>query len=133
MQTNFICFRSRACERHRFHFHPFQRGIQPPSEDSLNGSRQPRTTLRSYPAPLAFCARAVLRVRAGFTHGGFCRHFESKEALIAEASMAAFDEFQTRLERTKADKAALIVRDTHIFSPPFASSSFNSFRFLVTS
>lgn len=30
---------------------------------------------------------------AGLTHGGFYRHFDSKEALVAEAVTVAFDEF----------------------------------------
>lgn len=35
---------------------------------------------------------------AGFTHGGFYRHFASKEALIAEASEQAYGESLNRLE-----------------------------------
>jgi len=35
---------------------------------------------------------------AGLTHGGFYRHFDSKDALVAEASDAAFDQFLSGLE-----------------------------------
>lgn len=35
---------------------------------------------------------------AGFAHGGFYRHFASKEALIAEASEQAYGELLSRLE-----------------------------------
>jgi TetR/AcrR family transcriptional repressor of nem operon len=34
---------------------------------------------------------------AGLTHGGFYRHFDTKEALVAEALRAAFDEFLSPL------------------------------------
>ena len=37
---------------------------------------------------------------AGLTHGGFYRHFASKEALVAEATTAAFDEVLDRLEKS---------------------------------
>ena len=36
--------------------------------------------------------------QAGLTHGGFYRHFDSKDALVAEASAAAFKKIQTMLE-----------------------------------
>jgi TetR/AcrR family transcriptional regulator, transcriptional repressor for nem operon len=35
---------------------------------------------------------AELMDRAGLTHGGFYKHFDSKEALMAEAATAAFEE-----------------------------------------
>lgn len=41
---------------------------------------------------------------AGLTHGGFYRHFASKEALVAEATAAAFDEILGRLEKSVARK-----------------------------
>jgi TetR/AcrR family transcriptional repressor of nem operon len=43
---------------------------------------------------------------AGLTHGGFYRHFDSKEALVAEAVTVAFDEFVEWLaSRTKKSGA----------------------------
>jgi TetR/AcrR family transcriptional repressor of nem operon len=43
---------------------------------------------------------------AGFTHGGFYRHFESKDALIAEAVLAIFDGIADRLEGEMTAKGA---------------------------
>jgi TetR/AcrR family transcriptional repressor of nem operon len=41
---------------------------------------------------------------AGLTHGGFYRHFTSKEALVAEATSAAFEEILDRLEKSATRK-----------------------------
>ena len=41
---------------------------------------------------------ADLMQAAGLTHGGFYRHFASKEALVAEATRAAFSEVMARFE-----------------------------------
>lgn len=63
---------------------------------------------------------------AGLTHGGFYRHFDSKDALVAEAVTAAFDEFITWLASRKekhgsgdaaAAFAARYLSDTHFKSP----------------
>ncbi|WP_165351185.1 TetR/AcrR family transcriptional regulator [Ciceribacter ferrooxidans] len=43
---------------------------------------------------------------AGLTHGGFYRHFDSKEALVAEAVTAAFDEFVEWLASRKEKNGA---------------------------
>jgi TetR/AcrR family transcriptional repressor of nem operon len=54
---------------------------------------------------------ADLMAAAGLTHGGFYKHFESKDALVAEATERIFAEinarFQERVE-SKGPKAALI-------------------------
>lgn len=59
---------------------------------------------------------ADLMAAVGMTHGGFYKHFESKEALVAEATERIFQELQTRFEtRAKAQGAQaalkLYVRD----------------------
>jgi TetR/AcrR family transcriptional repressor of nem operon len=41
---------------------------------------------------------------AGLTHGGFYRHFVSKEALVAEATSAAFSEILDKLKTSTARK-----------------------------
>lgn len=77
--------------------------------------RTSRTVKAEHHAEIVSAASRVLRTRgiagtsvvdlmqeAGFTHGGFYRHFASKDALVAEASAAAFEEFQSRMEQTKA-------------------------------
>jgi TetR/AcrR family transcriptional regulator, transcriptional repressor for nem operon len=48
---------------------------------------------------------ADLMQAAGLTHGGFYRHFESKDALVAEAVQSIHDALVKCLE-TKADKAS---------------------------
>ena len=49
---------------------------------------------------------------AGLTHGGFYRHFDSKDALVAAATARAFDQILPFLERAQAQgKPAEIVRD----------------------
>lgn len=48
---------------------------------------------------------ADLMQAAGLTHGGFYRHFESKDALVAEAVQYIHDALVKGLE-TKADKAS---------------------------
>jgi TetR/AcrR family transcriptional repressor of nem operon len=45
---------------------------------------------------------ADLMQAAGLTHGGFYRHFASKDALVAEATTAAFASFVERIERGTA-------------------------------
>jgi TetR/AcrR family transcriptional repressor of nem operon len=40
---------------------------------------------------------ADVMAEVGLTHGGFYKHFESKDALVAEAVGQAFDEMQARL------------------------------------
>lgn len=63
---------------------------------------------------------------AGLTHGGFYRHFDSKDVLVAEAVAAAFDEFITWLASTKekhgagdaaAAFAARYLSDAHFKNP----------------
>lgn len=53
---------------------------------------------------------ADLMQSVGLTHGGFYRHFPSKEALVAEATRAAFDEIIARLAAatTKSGAAAAL-------------------------
>jgi TetR/AcrR family transcriptional repressor of nem operon len=43
---------------------------------------------------------------AGLTHGGFYRHFDDKDALVAAALEASFDDILARLDATPADGAA---------------------------
>jgi TetR/AcrR family transcriptional repressor of nem operon len=43
---------------------------------------------------------------AGLTHGGFYKHFGSKEELLAEATAAAFGEVTGRYDRREAAKGA---------------------------
>ncbi len=47
---------------------------------------------------------------AGLTHGGFYRHFDSKDALVSEASNAAFDQFLSGLAGAsdKKEKANVV-------------------------
>ena len=42
---------------------------------------------------------AEVTAAAGLTHGGFYRHFESKEALFKEACLLAFDEVSSLISR----------------------------------
>lgn len=44
---------------------------------------------------------------AGLTHGGFYKHFDSKEALLDAALDSAFDEFASRLHRDRTATATL--------------------------
>ncbi len=69
---------------------------------------------------------ADLMAAVGLTHGGFYKHFESKEALVAEATARIFQEIQARFEeqsKSQGAKAALkqYVRDyltlAHLRSP----------------
>jgi TetR/AcrR family transcriptional repressor of nem operon len=49
---------------------------------------------------------------AGLTHGGFYRHFDSKTALVAEASQEAFDQFVSGLDvRTSKAGTAKVVSE----------------------
>jgi TetR/AcrR family transcriptional repressor of nem operon len=55
---------------------------------------------------------ADLMQAAGLTHGGFYRHFASKEALVAEATTAAFASVAERIKRGAAkDGPASALRD----------------------
>jgi TetR/AcrR family transcriptional regulator, transcriptional repressor for nem operon len=59
---------------------------------------------------------ADLMAAVGLTHGAFYKHFESKEALVAEATARVFEEIQARFEsrsKSQGAKAALklYVRD----------------------
>jgi TetR/AcrR family transcriptional repressor of nem operon len=51
---------------------------------------------------------------AGLTHGGFYRHFASKEALVAEATSAAFAEILDGLEKAAARKGAAAALEDYI-------------------
>jgi TetR/AcrR family transcriptional repressor of nem operon len=46
---------------------------------------------------------AAIMARAGLTHGGFYAHFKSKDALVAAALDAMFEDVRGRFERTAAD------------------------------
>jgi TetR/AcrR family transcriptional repressor of nem operon len=46
---------------------------------------------------------ADVMTAAGLTHGGFYRHFESKDQLVAEACVAAIDSMAERLEAALSD------------------------------
>lgn len=48
-------------------------------------------------------AVAGIMARAGLTHGGFYAHFESKDALIAEAIGTMFDDARARFDRSATD------------------------------
>lgn len=53
---------------------------------------------------------ADLMAAAGLTHGGFYKHFDSKDALVAEATERIFTEINNRFEeraRSQGAKAAL--------------------------
>ncbi len=57
---------------------------------------------------------------AGMTHGGFYKHFESKNALLAEATASAFAETAARFDRREARKgveAALAAYVADYLSP----------------
>jgi TetR/AcrR family transcriptional regulator, transcriptional repressor for nem operon len=49
---------------------------------------------------------AELMSAAGFTHGGFYNHFESKDALAAEACACAFAEAAARFDQLRTDEVA---------------------------
>lgn len=54
---------------------------------------------------------ADLMAAAGLTHGGFYKHFDSKDALVAEATERIFAEINARFEervQSKGAKAALL-------------------------
>ena len=46
-----------------------------------------------------------LMAAAGLTHGGFYRHFESKDQVLAEACSVAFDELAERLAATVSGRS----------------------------
>jgi TetR/AcrR family transcriptional repressor of nem operon len=54
---------------------------------------------------LAGAGIADIMAAAGMTQGGFYRHFDSKEQLIAEANLAAADQLQQLFEAATAGKA----------------------------
>jgi len=63
---------------------------------------------------------------AGLTHGGFYRHFNTKDDLIVESVRLAFDSFAAPLElrqnleppdRVAADFKALYLSDRHVANP----------------
>ncbi len=61
---------------------------------------------------------AEVMTEAGLTHGGFYRHFESKDALIAEALSAAFAQSLARLNPGEAaDFHALYLSRAHLDHP----------------
>lgn len=51
---------------------------------------------------------------AGLTHGGFYRHFSSKEALVAEATSASFGEILEKLEKSAVRHGATKALDAYI-------------------
>jgi TetR/AcrR family transcriptional repressor of nem operon len=53
---------------------------------------------------------AGLMAEAGLTHGGFYAHFESKEALLREAMVAAMDSTRERLTREGPDGLEWLIR-----------------------
>jgi TetR/AcrR family transcriptional repressor of nem operon len=55
---------------------------------------------------------ADVMAAAGLTQGGFYRHFDSKEQLIAEANCAAFDDLLTMFETRIAGKPPREALDT---------------------
>ncbi len=63
---------------------------------------------------------------AGLTHGGFYRHFKTKDDLVVESLRLAFDSFSAPLEsrqdfespaRVAADFKALYLSDDHVANP----------------
>lgn len=63
---------------------------------------------------------------AGMTHGGFYRHFRTKEDLVVESLRVAFDEFAAPLERQQQVESAqavaaryksLYLSDAHVAHP----------------
>jgi TetR/AcrR family transcriptional regulator, transcriptional repressor for nem operon len=63
---------------------------------------------------------------AGLTHGGFYRHFKTKDDLVVESLRVAFDSFASPLEsrqkveapdRVAADFKALYLSDEHVANP----------------
>jgi TetR/AcrR family transcriptional repressor of nem operon len=68
-----------------------------------------------------FRARGIMPVSVadimgelGLTVGGFYRHFESKEALVAEAIEAASDETESRYAKATADASASALLDGYL-------------------
>lgn len=51
---------------------------------------------------------------AGLTHGGFYRHFASKEALIAEAASVSFAEILDGLDKSAARKGATAALEDYV-------------------
>jgi TetR/AcrR family transcriptional repressor of nem operon len=45
-----------------------------------------------------------MMAQAGLTHGGFYAHFKSKDALVAEAIDAMFEDARARFERTAVER-----------------------------
>ncbi|ARN80279.1 TetR/AcrR family transcriptional regulator [Methylocystis bryophila] len=63
---------------------------------------------------------ADLMQAAGLTHGGFYRHFPSKEALVVEATTATFDALLARLDAwsTEAGHAAALAKYVDSYLSP---------------
>jgi len=57
---------------------------------------------------------ADLMQDVGLTHGGFYRHFVSKEALVVEAMTATFDEMIRRLEPQDVTTSASAALDAYV-------------------
>jgi len=56
------------------------------------------------------------------THGGFYRHFETQDALVAEAVRSAFDEFATPLEsRQRIETADAVAAE---YKAPYLSDPY---------
>jgi TetR/AcrR family transcriptional regulator, transcriptional repressor for nem operon len=51
---------------------------------------------------------------AGLTHGGFYRHFASKDALVADATHAAFAEIFAKLEKAATRKGATAALEAYV-------------------
>jgi TetR/AcrR family transcriptional repressor of nem operon len=87
------------------------------------GMRASRDEMRAHHGRIVKGASRLLRERgvagtsvadamaaAGLTHGGFYRHFEGKDALVAEALRDAFDEMSARVSARLASADARAVR-----------------------
>jgi TetR/AcrR family transcriptional repressor of nem operon len=67
--------------------------------------RMSRAATAESKARLVSNAARLLRP-AGMTHGGFYKHFDSKDDLLAEATTAAFAEVLARYDKREAAKGA---------------------------
>ena len=69
---------------------------------------------------------ADLMAAAGLTHGGFYKHFDSKDALVAEATERIFAEINTRFEITfkyRASRYDITVENPQRVSRGIASAT----------
>jgi TetR/AcrR family transcriptional repressor of nem operon len=57
---------------------------------------------------------AAIMGRAGLTHGGFYAHFKSKDALVAAALDAMFEDARGRFERTAVDSDPRIALRSYV-------------------